>query len=99
MRKIQEISTHSTDVALRPLAPADGPAIAELFAQTPDAGQINFTARFKVDAYTELTPLHPDTAGVAAVLPITGQFRRHGNGRLEPAAGRRQRAPMRAATR
>jgi GNAT superfamily N-acetyltransferase len=68
------MSTDSTDVALRPLAPADGPAIAELFAQTPDAGQISFTTRFKVDAYTALTALHPDTTGVAAVLPATGQL-------------------------
>ncbi|KPV48103.1 hypothetical protein SE17_39865, partial [Kouleothrix aurantiaca] len=65
------MSTDSIDVALRPLAPTDGPAIAELFAQTPDAGQISFTTRFKVDAYTALTALHPDTTGVAAVLPAT----------------------------
>ena len=56
--------THSTDVARRPVAPADGPAIAELFEQTPDAGQISCTTRFKADASTALTALHPDCAGV-----------------------------------
>lgn len=65
--------TYSTDIALRPLAPADGLAIAELFKQTPDAGQISFTTRFKIDAYTALTALYPGAAGAAAVHPSTEQ--------------------------
>lgn len=67
------MSTDSKGVTLRPLAPTDGSAIAELFEQTPDAGQISFTTRFKTDAYMALTALHTDTAGVVAVWPATGQ--------------------------
>ena len=61
-------------VMLRRVAPSDGPAIAELFEQTPDAGQIRFTTRFATDAYTALTALHPDSAGVVAVLPTSGRI-------------------------
>jgi ribosomal protein S18 acetylase RimI-like enzyme len=56
---------------LRPMAPTDGPGLAELFAQTPDAGQIGFTARFKLDPYAGLAALHDELAGVVAVLPAT----------------------------
>ena len=59
----------------RSLVAADGPAIDELFEQTSDdAGQISVTTRFKTDAYLALTALHPNTAGVVAVLATSGRI-------------------------
>ena len=68
--------TSPTDIALRRLEPGDGPVVATLFEQTPDAGQITFTTRFKIDAYTALTALHPHSwrAGYA---PQHGPGRRY----------------------
>lgn len=63
-----------THFVLRPLEPADGPTVATLFEQTPDAGQITFTTRFTIDPYLALTALRSDTAGVVAMIPDTGRI-------------------------
>lgn len=68
------MTTHPGAIALRALEPDDSTAIADLFEQTPDAGQITFNARFKIDVYQALTALHPGTVGVVATLPRTGQI-------------------------
>ena len=72
--KARGMMPHATNVALWPFAPPDGPAIAALFEQTSDAGQISCTTRFKADAHTALTALHPDRAGVVAVLSTPGRI-------------------------
>jgi GNAT superfamily N-acetyltransferase len=48
------------------MAPEDGPGLARLSEQSPDTGEISFTACYHVDAVQTLKALWPDSAGVVA---------------------------------
>jgi ribosomal protein S18 acetylase RimI-like enzyme len=51
---------------LRPMVPADGPAIAALGEQTPETGAVSIHSRFEFDPYVTLLALRPGTIGVVA---------------------------------
>lgn len=55
--------------ALRPMTPADGPAIAALGEQTPETGAVSLHSRFQFDPYATLVALRPETVGVVAEAP------------------------------
>lgn len=57
------------DVALRPLTPTDGPAVAELCEHSPDTGRVSFSFRYQRDAYQVLSALKPHSLGVVATRP------------------------------
>jgi len=54
---------------LRPLTPADGPAIAALGEQSPETGAVAFHSEFHYDPYAALLALRPSTIGVAVEAP------------------------------
>ena len=60
-----------TDVLLRPLTPADGPAVAQLCKHSPDTGRVPFYFRYAVDAYQALVALKPASIAVVAEHPST----------------------------
>jgi len=51
---------------LRPMEPADGPAIAALGRQTPETGAVSTHSEFPADPYATLLALRPGTMGVVA---------------------------------
>ena len=59
---------------LRPMVPEDGAKLVELALSSPDTGQIQVAARYHLDAYQANVALHPDTAGVVAAVPGTGEI-------------------------
>ncbi len=48
------------------MAPADGPALATLYENSPDTGRVTFNARFNIDAYQAMIALRGDVVGVVA---------------------------------
>lgn len=53
-------------MSLRPVAPSDGQAIADLLARSADAGAFQVSSRFKIDPWRALSAIHGEFDGVVA---------------------------------
>lgn len=62
------------DVTLRQMQPADGQALAALFAHSPDGGRFAIAARYHIDPYLAMHALDPGVVGVVAERPSTGDL-------------------------
>ena len=63
-----------TEISLRRLEPTDGQALADLFSFSPDGGQFAISPQYQIDPYQALIELAPNSAGVVAELPNTGEI-------------------------
>lgn len=63
-----------SDVIIRQMQPADGQALAALFAHSPDGGRFAIAARYHIDPYLAMHALDPGVVGVVAERPSTGDL-------------------------